>query len=354
MLAIGLMSGTSLDGIDAAIINTDGKRYIEAGAFISIPYSDALKTELLDLMFGKGDILQVEKDVTKAHIEAVKVLLDEAKLTANDIDVIGFHGQTIHHRPEEGITWQLGDGLYLAHETMIDVVNDFRKKDMAAGGQGAPLVPVFHAALVSEVEKPVAVLNIGGVANVTWIGEGGEEDMLAFDTGPGNALIDDWVRAHTGESFDANGNYASRGRIDEAMLEAWLQDEYFNMMPPKSLDRNHFAPKEILPLSLEDGAATFTEFTARTILNAQQFFPQAVSHCYVAGGGRHNGFLMQRLQQLTNIAIEPIESLGFNGDALEAEAFGYLAVRARMGLPLTFPSTTGAKRPATGGVFCQA
>lgn len=346
--AIGLMSGTSLDGVDAALLRTDGRAVLEFGESLSLPIAPELRERLRGLMRGEGDALSIEREVTLLHAQAVAALLEKAGLTAKDIAVIGFHGQTIAHRPREGITWQLGDGALLAERAGIDVVCDFRRADMAAGGQGAPLVPVFHAALAEGLPKPVAFLNLGGVGNVTWIDEDGE--LLAFDTGPGNAMLDDWCLRHTGEAFDRDGALSLRGTADAAKVQAFLRDAYFSAPAPKSLDRNHFSLAPFAELSPEDGAATLAECVAASVEAATASMECRPNRWYVCGGGRHNPAIMQALARRLR-AVEKVEALGLDGDMLEAQAFAYLAVRAREGLPLSYPSTTGVTRAVTGGAF---
>jgi anhydro-N-acetylmuramic acid kinase len=261
--------------------------------------------------------------------------------------VVGFHGHTILHRPAERRTWQIGDGALLARRLGTDVVADFRSADVAAGGEGAPLAPLFHAALAASLQKPVAVLNIGGVANVTWVGEG--EAILAFDTGPGNALIDDWVQGRTGAAADFDGTLARAGRSSATHVAQFLEAPFFDRPPPKSLDRDDF--REIMPeqLSVEDGAATLTEMTAAAVAAARCHFPRPVREWLVSGGGRHNTALMDALSRHLGVPVRPVEAVGWDGDALEAQAFAYLAVRSMLGLPLSLPSTTGVPRPMPGG-----
>ena len=241
---------------------------------------------------------------------------------------------------------------YCPREIGIDVVADFRSADVAAGGEGAPLAPLFHAALATGLPKPVAVLNIGGVANVTWIG--GSADILAFDTGPGNAPIDDWVRRHTGAAADIDGALAAAGRPSATLVERFLAAPYFARRPPKSLDRDDF--RDLVPetLPVADGAATLTEMTAAAIAAARQHFPAAVREWLVCGGGRHNPSLMAALAQRLGAPVHPVEFAGWDGDALEAQAFAYLAVRSIKGLPLSLPATTGAPRPLSGGRLFRA
>ena len=362
--AIGLMSGTSLDGIDAAILVTDGKSITEFGPAISIPYDDKLKSRLKeavarapDLIGQRGGtedqaILELELDLSEAHGRAVRGLLDQAGIGPGEIDLIGFHGQTLYHAPQAGLTWQLGDGPQLAGMTGIDVVGDFRSNDMAAGGEGAPLAPVYHLAALRgrTSHERLAVLNVGGVANLTWIDF--TEDpaqMVAFDTGPGNALIDDWIYEKTGASFDEGGKAALWGQIDYERVSQAMQHPYFRRAAPKSLDRNTFSADMAAGLSLEDGAATLTAFTVVAVEAAGDLLPAAPEVCFVTGGGRHNPVLMTGLNMMLPLPVQPIETIGLRGDFLEAELMAFLAVRSLRGLPITFPDTTGVKLPCTGG-----
>jgi len=343
---IGLMSGTSLDGIDAAFIETDGEGVVKPGPWLTLPYDRALREDLRAALGGKGPTQALERRLTEAHAAAVKRLTERHDL--GSVDLIGFHGHTILHAPDQGRTWQLGDGGLLAKLTGIDVVGDFRSADVAAGGEGAPLVPLYHAALAKGLEHPLAIVNIGGVANVTWIGEG-DDEILAFDTGPGNALIDDWVRAQTGDAADFDGALAAKGRTDNALVQRFLTHRYFSRRPPKSLDRDAFAAFTPQGLSREDGAATLTAMTAAAIALAAVHFPMPARRFLVTGGGRHNPTLMAMLAGRVKAPVAPVEAVGWEGDALEAQAFAYLALRARKGLPLTIPGTTGVKAPQSGG-----
>ncbi len=351
--ALGLMSGTSLDGIDAAIVDTDGVAQLRLGPALTKPYSSRLRERLRRLLGGRQPVKAVERDMTLAHAEVVAELLSAGGLEARSIDVIGFHGHTILHRPHERLTWQIGDGALLASRAGIDVVADFRSADVTAGGEGAPLAPVFHAALAARLPRPVAVLNIGGVANVTWIGPGGHEllesALVAFDTGPGNALIDDWMLARTGQPCDAGGACAAAGKVDGRALARLLDHPYFDRPPPKSLDRNAFDPAPVSALPTADGAATLTAFTAEGVGRAMRQFPAAAVAWVVTGGGRRNPTLLAALERATGQPMLLAEKVGWNGDALEAQAFAYLAVRSLRGLPLSYPRTTGVKRPMPGG-----
>ncbi len=358
--ALGLMSGTSLDGIDAALIRTDGEYVQEFGAWLTLPYDDQMKAILHAAVRGRGDSLLAEHVMTLKHAEAVRALLDKANLTYKDVQVIGFHGQTVAHRPDEDLTCQMGDGALLAEKTRIDVVCDFRRRDIAAGGEGAPLVPLYHAALARHMELPIAVLNIGGIANVTWIGKSeraGSElmalDILAFDTGPGNVMLNEWADAKTGVDYDLNGKLAFAGKVHDESLAVLLSNSYFTKHPPKSLDRNHFSADHMQHLSAEDGAATLTAFVVEAVKSGIRFFPAEPKQWFITGGGRHNPAVMQGLREVLG-HVYPVESLGWKGDALEAQAFAFLAVRSLKKLPLSLPTTTGAIRAVTGGALYRA
>jgi anhydro-N-acetylmuramic acid kinase len=353
-IAIGLMSGTSRDGIDAALIATDGRDAFAAGPTLSVSYDAAFRASLASVMGGKGPIAEVERELTLRHAVAVQALIAHAGIDKASVRVVGFHGQTIRHEPARRRTWQIGDGALLARLTGIDVVNDFRGRDVAEGGQGAPLVPLFHALLARGLESPLAVLNLGGVANVTWIGAGGgpvEDRLLAFDMGPGNALLDDWAMRHTGRPFDRDGGLALRGRVDGTVLERLLADPFFSAPPPKSLDRDAFDPSPLEPLGPADGAATLAAFTAEAVARGAALFPAPPKRWLVAGGGRRNPTLMKALGARLAQPVEAVEAVGWDGDNLEAQAFAYLAVRSLEGLALSLPRTTGVPRPMTGGTL---
>jgi anhydro-N-acetylmuramic acid kinase len=363
MLALGLMSGTSMDGIDAALLRTDGAAQVEPLPARSTAYDAAMRRAIRDAVADPHDAARVaalEAALTDRHAEAVAALLAEAGLAAADIDVIGFHGQTIHHDPAAGTTRQVGDGARLARATGCRVVNDFRSADMAAGGEGAPFAPVYHAVLAQRLALPVCVLNIGGVANVTWIGrtdglDGGGifDHLLAFDTGPGGALIDDWVGRRTGAAFDAGGALARAGTVDAAALQRMLEHPYFHRPAPKSLDRNDFDPAPVAGLSVEDGAATLMAFTVESVAAARRHLPGSPRRWLVTGGGRRNDALMAALAMRLEAAVDPVEAVGWDGDALEAQAFAYLAVRRLRDLPASGPTTTGAARPVAGGIVSE-
>ncbi len=357
-LVVGLMSGTSVDAVDAALIETDGEALVRAVAFVDRPYSDAERAVIRRAAAAAlampepgehPDIAAAERLLTLAHAEAVARLPGGAAAT-----LIGFHGQTVAHRPpgsghSRPFTWQIGDAALLAQLTGRPVVHDFRRADVAAGGQGAPLAPGYHRALASGLSAPVGpigVLNLGGVGNLTWLSG---EEWGAFDTGPGNGLIDDWVAQHDGGRYDAGGALAVAGTVREDVLTGMADLGFFDATGPKSLDRDDFSIAAARGLGLEDGAATLTAFTAETVRLALAGLPVRLQRLLVTGGGRHNPTLMAMIAARTAVPTEAVEAVGWNGDALEAQAFGWLAVRHLKGLPLSWPETTGVPAPMPGG-----
>jgi anhydro-N-acetylmuramic acid kinase len=350
---IGLMSGTSLDGVDAAWLETDGERIGRVGPTLTLAYDDRLRADLRRILdqapaLAPDDrrLKTAEARLTEYHVRAVAELGEPA-------DLIGFHGQTVLHQPDRGRTWQIGDAATLAWRTGVRVASDFRSADVAAGGEGAPLAPIYHAALARDLPPPVVLLNIGGVANVTWIGPGGQ--LLAFDTGPGNGPLDDWVARHSGERFDRDGALARTGSADQAVLGHLLAHPYFVRPAPKSLDRLDFAAalaaSGLAGLTPADGAATLVAFTAGAVAAAR--LPSPPRRWLVTGGGRRNPAIMAALRAALAAPVDPVEAVGWNGDALEAQCFGFLAARVVAGLPLSFPTTTGAPHPITGGRIAQ-
>jgi anhydro-N-acetylmuramic acid kinase len=370
---IGLMSGTSLDGVDAALLETDGQEVARPGPGLTIAYDASTRALLRQALDAARDVAEsgpvpqpireAERQLTEAHAAAVRALLDKTGLAADAVALIGFHGQTILHRPERHRTWQIGDGALLARLTGIDVINDFRSADVKAGGQGAPLMPLYHAVLVRQLRSgsrfgakqqeggggaPVVVVNIGGVAQVTYV-DG--DTILAFDTGPGNAPIDDWMHRHSGRPVDEDGAFAATGKVDQAALAAMLDNPFFARRPPKSLDRMDFGMEAVKDLSPADGAATLTAFTAASLAAAREHFPEPAATWIVSGGGRHNKTLMAMLKARVNAPVLPAEAVNWDGDGLEAQGFAYLAMRARLGLPLSLPTTTGVAAPVSGGTL---
>ena len=357
--ALGLMSGTSLDGIDVALVETNGEAVVRRGPSLTVPYDDAQRAMLQKALVAalaltdrndrNGILGEAEQQLTAWHVSAVRSFCKQKQLNLLNIDIIGFHGQTVIHRPEQHLTVQLGDGLALAKALGVAVAYDLRAADVAAGGQGAPLVPVYHRALAQSLgPRPVAFVNIGGVANVTWIGADGV--LVAFDTGPGNAPIDDWIKQHSGAARDDGGKIALSGRVDEATVAQFLGDGFFERPGPKSLDRNSFSGIRLDGLSLADGAATLVAVTARSIALARAHMPEEPKCWIICGGGRHNAAIMQALRAALP-DVRDADTCGFNGDSMEAEAWAYLAVRSLCRLPLSYPGTTGVPTPMTGGII---
>ena len=372
--AIGFMSGTSLDGIDLALLVTNGKSKLERGPAASYPYEAAFRARLAAALETArsienpserpGDLAALDREIALRHVAALRRFLDEHNLRLPDIDLVGFHGQTVLHRPERGLSVQLGDAQLLADETGLPVVHNLRGNDLAHGGQGAPLVPVFHRALASNLAEPwaghwpVLFVNIGGIANITWVsGQGG---LIAFDVGPGNALIDQWVAAHAGVPFDQDGAIASEGAIVGSLADRYLNSPWFDRPFPKSLDRNDFAVPEPEAASLEDGARTLAHVTAAAIAKAVDLLPERPRLAIVCGGGRKNAAIMGDLKALLDPAPDPgrdiaplpvisAEDAGLDGDTVEAQAWAYLAVRCVRGLKITWPHTTGVAEAITGG-----
>ncbi|HZZ63810.1 MAG TPA: anhydro-N-acetylmuramic acid kinase [Roseiarcus sp.] len=356
--AIGVISGTSMDGIDVALIRSDGGTRIDAGPGATFPYPDLLSRTLRAVVADPSQAeepqMELERKVTDAHIGAVEAFLERFAIARESVALVGMHGQTILHRPRARLTRQLCDGSRAAAALGIDVVCDFRSADVAAGGEGAPLAPVYHAAIAADLERPLIVLNWGGVGNVTWLGDNGE--IIAFDTGPANAMLDDFLLRRSGAAFDKDGALARRGQVDAQAIEAMMRDPYFDRPPPKSLDRNHFAAlaASVEGLSDADGAATLAAFTVEATAAALRLIAKPPRLWLVGGGGRRNEFLMRGLAERLGVAVDPVEAVGFDGDALEAQCFAYLAIRSRQGAPLSFPTTTGVRAPTSGGVFWPA
>ncbi len=364
LTAIGVMSGTSMDGIDVALVTTDGDQVFEAGPTRAVPFAAEVRGLLLEAVAAARDladrnarpepIAAAEATFTDAVASAVGGFLADNAIDPAAVDVVGFHGQTVLHAPERALTVQTGDAARLARAVGIDVVHDFRAADVAAGGEGAPLVPVFHRILAGRagLTPPVAIANLGGVANVTFLGR--DDQLLAFDTGPASALLDDLMRRKADKPFDRNGATARRGRPCEEVLERLMADPYFRRKPPKSLDRNAFDASAVDGLPLEAAAATLTAFSARAFARGVEMLPAAPKTIVVTGGGAHNPTLLDMIEAETGVPVTPGEKLGLAGDFVEAQAFGYLAVRHLEGLPLTYPGTTGVPRPTMGGVLVRA
>jgi anhydro-N-acetylmuramic acid kinase len=364
MTTIGLMSGTSLDGVDVALIETDGKQIRAFGPSGYRPYTDHERgllhqalTEAVHLPrrdARPGILREAERAVTMAHAEAVKTFTAHNRITCEDIDIVGFHGQTVLHRPERRLTVQIGDAAALAKAIHIPVMHDFRAADVAAGGQGAPFVPVYHRALAQSLgrEGPIVVVNIGGVSNITYID--GADTLIACDTGPGNALLDDFMFRVMSQPFDCEGRLAAQGFADQAWIARALELPFFAVPPPKSLDRNDFAALKLGAMSPPDGAATLTALTVAAIARIVSLLPKVPKSWIVAGGGARNLTMLRMLRErLQPATVEAADALGWSADAIEAQAFGFLAARGLKGLPLSYPATTGVPMPMTGGLIAR-
>ncbi|VVT22091.1 anhydro-N-acetylmuramic acid kinase [Rhizobium sp. EC-SD404] len=362
LTAIGLMSGTSLDGIDVALLSTDGATFVERGPAAGYSYEPAFRRRLADALETAksivkredrpGDLSELERELTMRHAEAVRRFVTDNGLRLSDIDVVGFHGQTVLHRPGQALTVQLGLGQLLADELGVHVVYDMRANDMAHGGEGAPLVPVYHRALAASLdERPVVFVNIGGISNVTYVGE--NDELVAFDSGPGNTLIDQWVERHAGVPFDQGGAIASEGGVVAALAERYLASDFFTADIRRSLDRNDFPPPGDHEVELADGARTLAHVSAAAIIKAADHFPKPPKRWIICGGGRKNRVIIEDLRRMAGASgaqVSVAEEVGFDGDGMEAEAWAYLAVRSLKGLALTFPGTTRVRSPVTGGV----
>jgi anhydro-N-acetylmuramic acid kinase len=364
LTAIGLMSGTSLDGVDVALIETDGRQVRAFGPSGYRPYSEPerglLRQALAEAVHlsqredRPGILAEAERVVTAAHAEAVASFTAQNHIARENVDIVGFHGQTVLHRPAERLTVQIGDALALARAIHIPVMHDFRAADVAAGGQGAPFVPVYHRALAQALDRdgPIAVVNIGGVSNITYID--GADGLIACDTGPGNALLDDFMFRSTGQPFDCEGRLAAEGHVDDAWVARGLQHPFFAAPPPKSLDRNDFAALVLRDMPAADGAATLTAFTAAAIAGIAPLLPTPPKSWIVTGGGARNLTMLRMLREkLAPATVEAADALGWSADAMEAQAFGFLAARGLKGLPLSYPATTGVPIPMTGGIVAR-
>lgn len=350
--ALGAMSGTSLDGVDAAVVETDGVDIFEFGKTAYRAYTES-ERGLLAAALGEwaGEEAETAADVVEAaHVEVLAGF--------EDVDLVGFHGQTLAHEPRGRGTCQVGDGAALANALDLPVVWDFRSADVQLGGEGAPLAPFFHHACARWIgaQETLCFLNLGGVGNITWVDPQVEraEDpgaVLAFDTGPANAPVNDLMMERLGLPFDKDGAVAAKGRVETGALELFLAEPYFSRMPPKSLDRNDFSEMIglVKELSDEDAAATLTAMSAAAVVQGMEHLPSRPAQILVTGGGRKNPVLMQMLQVSVGCPVVPVEGVGLDGDMLEAQAFAYLAVRVARGMPTSCPATTGVAALVGGG-----
>lgn len=362
-LALGLMSGTSMDGIDVALIETNGLDKVRPLCGATLHYQDEERALLKAALYDGADLhhsadrpgclREAEIVSTDLHIKAIEFLLAREHLDQSAIDVVGYHGQTVWHAPDRAVTVQLGLGQLMSDRCGMVVVDDFRSNDVAHGGQGAPLAPVYHRALARSSGGPgrMGFLNIGGVSNLTLVDPGGS--LQAFDTGPGNALIDDFVVRRTGAAFDENGTLAREGRVFDNLVEDWLNADYFSETGPKSLDRNAFDAIGVDNLITADGVATLTRFTVDAIARAVKACEPMPDCLIVSGGGAHNQTMLTWLEQQCGIPVKRSSDFGWDDDLIEAEAFAYMAVRRLLMLPISFPGTTGAPFDLIGGVIHQ-
>lgn len=352
-IAVGFMSGTSCDGVDVAMLETDGKSKIRVLAGLTLPYDDALRMRLLEASqhdVPLNELVRLEKEISIHHIDALKQLIDQNPKYRSKIAILGLHGHTIRHIPHEGLTMQIGNPWILAREFGIPVVTDFRRCDMANGGQGAPLVAKFHQALFAADPAPTLVLNLGGVANVTWLGDRGQ--IIAGDTGPGCGLIDEWVQTMADLPHDRDGQLAAAGKVDHEILESAFSTPFFEQPLPKSADRYDFDHVDVSGLSVEDGAATLCAVTVEAVYRAVKKLPAMPKQLWVTGGGVHHPVIMRMLAERFG-EIRNVRERGLNPDTLEAECFAWLAVRHEENLPLTSPETTGCESPICGGVTAR-
>ncbi|TWU23651.1 anhydro-N-acetylmuramic acid kinase [Bythopirellula polymerisocia] len=348
--AVGFMSGTSCDGVDVAVLDTDGKLNVTALSGLTLPYEEDLSSRLMEASQQEvplSSLLRLEKELSNHHVAALRLLLEKQPELRSEVAVLGFHGHTVRHIPDEQLTMQIGNPWILAKAFGIPVVTDFRRCDVAAGGQGAPLVPLFHQTLFAKETQPVLVLNLGGVANVTWLGQ--HEHIIAGDTGPGCGLLDKWAQEMANLPYDRDGILASAGQVDSDILVSALSRNYFSRPLPKSADRYDFDFVDVSRLSVEDGAATLCAVTAESVYRAVQNLPAMPKQVWVTGGGVHHPVIMSMLRERFK-DVRNISERGLNPDFLEAECFAWLAVRHLENLPLTIPATTGCEKSVSGGV----
>lgn len=352
--ALGAMSGTSLDGVDGAVVETDGERIMNFGESRYRAFTDAERSVL------RAALGQWHGDAVEAATVVVDAAHAEVLAGFDNVEVVGFHGQTLAHEPHGRGTLQVGNGAALAEVLQTPVVWDFRSDDVAMGGEGAPLAPFFHFACARWINAtaPLCFLNLGGVANLTYVDPSFDRPdetgaLLAFDTGPANAPVNDLMQARLGVEMDRDGALAAQGTVETGALELFLAEPYFAKMPPKSLDRNDFSEMIALvgELGDADAAATLTAMCAAGVAQGVEHCPTPPQRILVTGGGRHNPVLMQMLQVSLDCPVVPVETVGLDGDMLEAQAFGYLAVRVMRGMATSCPGTTGVSASVGGGIL---
>lgn len=367
--AIGLMSGTSMDGVDCSIIQSDGDTKYSVICDMYFAYNSNLRKKLTilrdkinsykNIKEVQAEISDVEKQITLFHGKAVNEIIIESKLNNNKIDLIGFHGHTIYHNAKDKQTFQIGDGHLLSQICNKSVVYDFRKNDIKNGGEGAPLTPIFHKIMVNhkKIDMPVLILNIGGISNWTLVKNNNNHEIYSSDIGPGNCLIDKWIKINSKFDFDKNGEISDSGKVNKLILNQAIDNwsDIFNSnisKKNKSYDVNDFDLSFLRGLSLEDGAATISEFTAHLISeNLNQI--KNVNNIIVCGGGRKNQYLFDKISKKTKSNLKLIDYYGINGDYVESQAFALLAIRSYLNLPISFPNTTGCFESSSGGVIIK-
>ena len=363
--AIGLMSGTSSDGIDASITRSDGEEKLDLVGDFFFPYEEKIRVKIRklkdkidkvsDLEAHLTEIDFLEKEITLLHVRVVKIIIKKLKIKKSEINLIGLHGHTIFHSYQNKKTKQLGDGKTLSRLTGLNVIYNFRENDLKNGGQGAPLVPIYHKLLQKKLKLkvPVVFINIGGISNLTYLNK--NDEIISFDSGPGNFLIDKFLQLKSNNKiqFDKDGAIASKGSVDRNILDNYLSDPYYDSIPPKSLDVNDFNLNSLRGLSVENSIATLSDLTALTIVNALNFFTTMPHKIILCGGGRKNKYIFDRVKKISNIKTLSIDEYKINGDFIESQAFAYLAIRSFLKKPITFPKTTGVTKPAIGGKLIE-
>lgn len=353
--AIGLESDTAISGIDAALIRTDGVDIFERGITLSRPYSPAMRDAIAAVLGEQGQqnfeyLKQVEEELTEHHISVVKELLDMQDMSPRQIDVIGFSGHTVLNRPAQKLSVQIGNAQKMLDAFGIPVVNRFYQTDLLSGGQGGPIFPVYYEALSRKLPKPLVIFSIGGIASVTYIGQNGE--LIAFDAGPGNILIDKWMQERLGAEMDFDGLWAAKGQIDERLLHKLMQHPSILKEPPKALERQDFNTllTDVDGSSVADGTATLTAFTTQTLVEAcEKYLPEMPAQYIVTGGGAYNPTMVKYLKQHLNASVQTADEIGWDAMCLDAQSFAFLAVRSLFGLPISYPTTTGVEFPISGG-----
>ena len=359
LYSLGLMSGTSLDGIDASIIKSNGEQFVEIVDDIYLEYDDQLKSKLkktIDMCLSQSEfkklsknVNEIEKEITFCHAKVCKLILEKNKNI--NIDLVGFHGQTVLHKPQEGYSIQIGDSQLLSKLINKTVVSNFRKNDISNGGQGAPLAPLYHRVILSKIKSklPSVIVNIGGISNITYVDN--KNRVISFDTGPGNYLIDKWVKTNSKMEFDDGGLLAKSGQSNENILKKFINNPYYKKNYPKSLDVKDFNLSDLNKIGLEDGCATLSMLTAMSICMAIRSFDEDPNTILFSGGGRKNKFIIDNIKKIIKKQIYLIDEFNFNGDFIESQAFAYLAIRSYLKKFITLPTTTGVKNPCLGGII---